>query len=145
MFWMKSSISTFALATLVAIASLTQAHAQNLAARVNVPFAFDFGSEHFSAGAYTISMLGDKVVGLRNNAHPSARMAIIESISDLGSPNEPTSVTFRKYGNSYFLAEYSTSGTTITLSESKTERSLAREYAANQANPGSVQVAALGK
>jgi hypothetical protein len=142
---MKHSISTLALATLVAIASLTQAHAQTNVARVNVPFAFNLGADHFSAGTYTIGVQGLDYVALSNNENPSARMAIIESRSDSGSPSAPASVTFRKYGNTYFLAEYSASGTTITLLESKKERSLAREYALNQTNPGLVQVAALGK
>ena len=139
---MKHSISTLAIATLVAIASLTQAHAQNLAVRVNVPFAFNYGSEHFDAGTYTISPQGADFVALSDNAHPSPRMAVIESRTNSGSPNAPATVTFRRYGDNYFLAEYSTSGETITLLESNKERSLAREYALNQTEPRFVQLAA---
>jgi hypothetical protein len=142
---MKHSISTLALATLVAIASLTQAHAQNHAVRVNVPFAFDCGTTHFAAGAYTIEMQGADDLALSNDAMTSTGLAMIEWRSDSGSPSATTSLTFRQYGNTYFLAKYSTSGATFSLIESKKERSLAREYALNQAHPALIQVAALGK
>ena len=139
---MKHSISTIALATLAAIASLTAAHAQTLASRVNVPFAFDCGSAHFAAGSYTISMQGSDVVAVSNDAQRSTRLAVIESKTNSGSPNAPATVTFKRYGDSYFLAEYSTSGETITLLKSKTERSLAHEYALNPTEPSVVQLAA---
>jgi len=52
-------------------------------------------------------------------------------------------VTFNKYGNRYFLAEYhpSNSGTEIDLPRSKKERIVARDYAMNSAEPGRVQLA----
>jgi hypothetical protein len=142
---MKHSISTLAIATLVAIASLTQAHAQNHAVRVNVPFAFNSGSAQLAAGTYTVDMQGADNLVLSNSAKRSTRLALIESRTDTGSPNAPASLTFRKYGNNYFLAEYSTGGTTIKLIESRKERSLAREQAMNQTEPSLVQLAALGQ
>jgi hypothetical protein len=70
-------------------------------------------------------------------------LATIESRTDSGSPAAPASLTFRKYGNAYFLAEYSAGGTTIKLIESNKERSLAREEAMNQTKPTLVQIAAM--
>jgi hypothetical protein len=127
---MKSSISTLALATLVAIASLTAAHAQTLASRVNVPFAFDCGSEHFAPGSYTISRDGDHLV-LRSET--SAGMVTI----DMGNgPKNTTSayVAFRKYGNRYFLAEYHPANwpSTMEVPTSSKERIVARDYALYQ-------------
>jgi hypothetical protein len=142
---MKHSISTIALATIVAIASLTQLHAQSGAARVQVPFAFELGSQHYAAGTYTINMLGSDTLALSNSAKRSTQLAMIESRVDSSSANAPATVTFRKYGNTYFLAEYSTNGATIKLIESNKERSLSREEAMNQTEPKLVQVAALGK
>jgi hypothetical protein len=136
---------TLALATLVAIASLTQAQTQDHIARVNVPFAFDCGSEHFEAGAYTINIDGNKLVALHNAAGTSSGLAVINWRYDSGSPSATASLTFRKYGDTYFLAEYSTSGATFSLIESKKERSVAHEYALNKAHPALAQVAALGK
>jgi hypothetical protein len=141
---MKHSISTLAIATLVAIASLTQAHAQTNASKVNVPFAFDFGSQHYAAGTYTIDLQGADNLVLVNDAKRSTRLALIESRTDSGSSIASASLTFRKYVNTYFLAKYSTSGATFTLMESSKERSLAREQAMNQTEPSLVQLAALG-
>ena len=142
---MKHIVSTLAIATLVAVTSLTQAHAQNLAVRVNVPFAFNSGSAQLAAGTYTIEMQSPDIVALSNDAKRSTRLATIESRTNSGSLHAPASLTFRKYGNNYFLAEYSTGGTTIKLIESNKERSLAREEAMNQTEPSLVQVAALGQ
>ena len=82
---MKHSISTLAIATLVAIASLTQAHAQSSAARVQVPFAFELGSQHYAAGTYTIDLQGADNLVLSNSAKRSTRLALIESRTDSGS------------------------------------------------------------
>ncbi len=142
---MKSILSTIALSTLVAIASLSQVHAQTLAARANVPFAFECAGHHFAAGTYTISMLNSDNVSLFNVAKSDTELALIESIGDADSPRAPGSLTFRKYGNTYFLAKYSAHGIIVTVIESKQERSVARDYAANRMAPAPVQVAALGK
>ncbi len=142
---MKSILSSIALSTLVAIASLSQANAQTLAARATVPFAFDCAGHHFPAGTYTISMLDNAIVSLSNLAKSSNDLVQIESISNADSVQAPGRMTFRKYGNTYFLAEYSTRGTNVALVESNRERSLAREYASRGTAPASVQVAALGK
>ncbi len=142
---MKSILSTIALSTLVAIASLSQVHAQTLAARANVPFAFECAGHHFAAGTYTISMLNSDNVSLFNVAKSDTELALIESIGDADSPHAPGSLTFRKYGNTYFLAKYSAHGIIVTVIESKQERSVARDYAANRMAPAPVQVAALGK
>ena len=53
---MKTTIRTIALASLVAIASLSQtAIAQTgwPSTTVDIPFAFDSGTQHFEAGVYT--------------------------------------------------------------------------------------------
>ena len=142
---MKHSINALAIATLVAIASLTQAHAQDHAVRVNVPFAFNSGSAQLAAGTYTIELQSPDIVALNNDAKRSTRLATVESRTNTRPVNAPASLTFRKYGNTYFLAEYSTGGTTIKLMESGKERSLAREEAMNQTEPKLVQLAALGQ
>ena len=145
---MKHSISTIALATLVAIASLSQAHAQSHASQVRVPFAFSCGSEHFPAGTYTISTL-DKfpfIASLSSDAKLPACRSLIESMSTSASTDRPGYVVFRKYGDNYFLAEdHTVDGTTIKFSKSENERSVAREYALHQTDPRLVQLAALGK
>ena len=140
---MKSSIRTFALATIAAIACLSQMHAQSHASEVNVPFAFNYGSEHFPAGTYTISTLKKFpfIASLSSGANLRVHWAMTESISASVSTDRPGYVVFRKYGDSYFLAEDHTfDGNTIRFSKSKKERIVARDFAANQSEPGRVQL-----
>lgn len=137
---MKSIARAIALATLAITASLTVAHAQTQVARVNVPFDFNLGSEHFAAGAYTITVDGSDVLDVSNDGRPSQRMALIESRTNSSSSNA-SAVTFTKYGNMYFLTAYSSQGATIKLIESGKERSLAHEYALSRMAPDLVTLA----
>jgi hypothetical protein len=134
-------------AVLLAGSAWSQAQTQDHVARVNVPFVFDCGSEHFEAGAYMINIEGNKLVALRNAAGTSSVLATIGSrwTSDSGSPSATASLTFRKYGNTYFLGEYSNRGATFSLIESNNERSLSRKYALTQMKSSLIEVAALGK
>lgn len=138
---MKSSIRSFALATLVAIAPMTMAFAQNDASRINVPFSFNYGTAHFSAGTYTVSLMDQSVVAVTDSAH--TLWAIVQSRSQ-ENPERAGYLEFRKYGDQYFLAGYHPQGgATISLGVSKRERSLARDYAANRTDPGTVRLALL--
>src|ERR1700761_7154743 len=103
---MKTTIRTIALATVVAIASLSQAviaQTGQHALKVKVPFAFNYGSQRFAPGAYTLVMENQNVLSLRNGQR-SARI-LIETGYD---PTERKSgyVVFRKYGSIYFLTEF---------------------------------------
>jgi hypothetical protein len=139
---MKSTLSTITLATLVAIASLTPAHAQTHASRVNVPFAFDCGSVHFAAGTYTISMYADGVLSVTDYKHTD--LVIVDSRSEQDSPSLAPYVAFRKYGNQYFLAEYhAEGGVTVDLGKSAKERGLILEVASNPTDSGLVRLAML--
>src|ERR1035438_2831456 len=142
---MKTSFYVIALAALVGAASLTQAHAQNKVSRFDVPFAFDFSGEHLSAGTYTITMKGTDFLALSNDAKSGTHVAMIQSSTDLRSANAQAGLTFWKYGDTYLLAAYSTKGTKLMLIAKKKERSLAREFAANQTEPVPTQLAAREK
>ncbi len=138
---MKSSISTFALATVVAIASLTAAHAQTHASRVSVPFAFECGGVSFAPGTYTLSKLdGENMITLWDNK--TTRIVLINAAD--GPKNAKVGyLAFRKYGNRYFLAEYHPANSKISmdLPESGKERRVAKDYAMNRTEPGRVQLA----
>ena len=137
---MKSSIRTFALATLVAIASLSQAHAQTQASRVSVPFAFESGGVSFAPGTYTISKLDGGHITLRDNKTTS--MFLVNN-ADGPKNATPGYVAFRKYGNRYFLAEYhlANSANSMALPVSGKERRVSKDYAMNRTEPGRVQLA----
>jgi hypothetical protein len=137
---MKHSISTLALVALVAIASLTQAHAQTHASKANVPFAFSYGNENFAAGTYTIELAGDSELAVTKNGH--TRFVMIQARTDSDSPMTPGYVSFRRYGNSYFLAAYHTNGgVTFGFGTTSKERSLTRELAVNPSDSGTVRLA----
>jgi hypothetical protein len=128
---MKTNIRTIALATLVAIASMsTTMHAQtaSLQARVNVPFSFDCGSAHLSAGVYTLTVENGRVLILRSSKG-YAEMAMVEmAYSPIAS--KTSDATFRKYGDRYFLEEIRTNGsvTQALVNESGSEKRAARDY-----------------
>jgi hypothetical protein len=137
---MKSSIRTFALATL-AIASLSQAHAQTHASPVSVPFPFECGGASFAPGTYTISKVdGEFRITLGDNKTTS-----IFLVSNADGPKNTKRgyVAFRKYGNRYFLAEYHSANSAHSMDflESGKERRVARDYAMNRTEPGRVQLA----
>jgi hypothetical protein len=138
---MKSTISSLALAALVAIASLSQAHAQTLASRVNVPFAFDCGSQHFAPGAYTISRPDREHLSVRDDKTSSM---VLINMGDGPKNAAPGYVAFRKYGNRYFLAEYhpANSASSMEVPTSGKERIVARDFALYQSQDrGRVELA----
>jgi len=140
---MKKTIRTIALASLVAFASLSQAAIAQTgqpSTKVVVPFAFDYGTHHFAAGVYTVSMRDKNILTL-SSGNRSA-WAMIQAGYD---PTQNTSgyVVFRKYGDRYFLTEYAPSSGSIHASvfESAAERRAARDFAANHGSPSRVQLA----
>jgi hypothetical protein len=133
-------------AAVLAVASLAPAcHAQTrwTSTQVNVPFAFEYGSQHFDAGLYTISMPVEHLISIQGKAgHGLAYM-----VPDIDSqPAKTGKVVFRKYGNRYFLREMWTVGATNHLHcvQSKAERQAERlELASNQTTPTGVELALL--
>ena len=138
---MKSNISTFALAAVVAIASLSAAHAQTQASRVSVPFAFECAGVSFAPGTYTISKVdGEHRITLRDS---QTSAIVLINIADGPKNAKRGYVAFRKYGNRYFLAEYHPANSTHSMGfpQSGKERRVAKEYAMNRTDPGRVQLA----
>jgi hypothetical protein len=130
------------LAFIVAGATLSSAsHAQVLegAVIVNVPFAFQNGSQHFTAGLYTIRMESQNTLIIRGES--SSGFAIPGFDKD-SHPSETTKVVFRRYGDQYFIREVWVAGETnhTYFMPSKAEK---LEIAANRTAPTGVVVAAL--
>jgi hypothetical protein len=142
---MKTTIRTIALASLVAIAALSQTAVAQigwLGTRVDVPFAFNCGSQHFAAGVYTLSTERQNLLLLRKGDHTA--LILIQAGFD-PTRNKSGYVAFHKYGEQYFFAEYAPANGSIRASvlESKAERRAARDYAANHHSPSTVQLALL--
>jgi hypothetical protein len=141
---MTYKIRTIALAALVAIASLSQTlHAQTtIAARVDVPFSFDYGTKHFAHGVYNLSMDGQHFLVIRNNASAAS---VMTQISYDPTPMKTSVVVFKKYGDRYFLQEVQIAGaaTHIDVLESQAEKRAARELASRGENVTQVALALL--
>ncbi len=142
---MTSNLRTFALAALVAIASLAPAlHAQSaIRAQVNVPFAFDYGTTHFGRGTYAIAMDGENILVVRN--HMTSQTAMVMAQLDRSPIAPKTSVvTFRKYGDRWFLQAVSIANVgSASVYESKAERQAARELASRGGDATQVALAVL--
>ncbi|HEX4039354.1 MAG TPA: hypothetical protein VHX37_14950 [Acidobacteriaceae bacterium] len=144
---MQSTIRNFMLAlAVVAVASLTQTvQAQtNYGSRVQVPFAFDYGNQHFYPGTYTMSMLNNDVLAISGGGRTG--FTIIRREIDMNQESAGGYLLFRKYGDRYFLAEYhpGDTATWLNTSVSRTERNLEHELATRQSDSGRVRLALLG-
>jgi hypothetical protein len=106
---------------------------------VNVPFAFESGSQHFAPGLYTISRNDQNVIAIRGK---STSGFVLSWFNEDGQPSNTTKVVFRKYSDQLFLQETWVSGDTnhTYFLPSKVEK---REMAANRTAATSVVVAAL--
>ena len=70
---MKSLISMISAAALAAVASLApiaQAQSTTISIRANVPFAFDYGTEHLPAGTYTLTAKATDTIGVSTTSSP---------------------------------------------------------------------------
>jgi hypothetical protein len=142
---MKTTIRTIALATLVTMASLSQtviAQTGQPSTKVDVPFAFDYGTQHFPAGVYTVSMRDKNILTL-SSGNRSAWVMIQAGYDP--TQHKSGYVVFRTYGDRYFLTEYAPGSGSLhaSVSESAAERRAARDFAANHLTPGSVQLALM--
>jgi hypothetical protein len=137
-----SKVRAILLAIIFAGAPLSPAsHAQDLktAVIVNVPFAFQNGSQHLAAGRYTISMDYQHIASIRGESGSGFAMT---GSDEERQPSTTTKVVFRKYGDQYFLREVWVAGDTshTYFPTSKVER---LEISSNRTAPSTVVVAAL--
>lgn len=138
-----STVQAAALAVVVAAAgSLTAAHAQSRPAGVqaDVPFAFDQGSKHFDAGAYSIKLQSDNILlicGAKECGYSMVRMA------DNHNRNAKAKLIFRRYGTRYFLKEVWAAGTPIHLESIRSKAEKQLEIASAHAGNALDQVALL--
>ena len=131
-------------AGILTIALLTPAsHAQASGAPINVdvPFAFQNGSQHFAAGRYTIGKTNQNILLVRGKSHSGFAMAW----SDIDPrPSTTTKVVFRRYGDQYFLREVWLTGESSHTYCLPTKAEKQLQVAGNRTVPTGVEVALLG-
>jgi hypothetical protein len=140
---MKTKIRNIVLAATVVFASLSQTlHAQTKVsvARVYVPFAFEYGSQHLSRGVYRIDMNNSIVLTLRGSA--GSVMAMTRKDGDR-RPAERSRLVFVKYGDQLYLDQVWITGNAgyIAVNRTKEEKRAARELSLNKAVPTQIELA----
>lgn len=131
---MKKQIYTFiGLIILLTISSATAAYAQSATtARAHIPFEFSVKNKTIAAGDYVINRQDDKgaVWSLRSRDNKQQTVLLVtnvESQRTLGS----SKLTFRRYGDKYFLVGMETSAYKIGLRKSRAERTLEKSLKQN--------------
>ena len=128
---MLISIVAFAFAT--ALVSNAQSHSQRL--KANVPFDFVVGDRTLAAGKYTVGQITTgSDAGLLVHSRENSQSAIrLSNAVSTGSLKKQASLTFRRYGSTYYLAQVWMPGSKEgrELNKSKAERAAERELARN--------------
>jgi hypothetical protein len=88
--------------------------------QMNVPFAFEAGSQLYPAGVYTVRMEDEQLVRIWGTSVAGLSLATVE---DNRTPAKKGAATFQRYGDRYFLNEISITGRTghVCLRPSKQE------------------------
>jgi hypothetical protein len=120
----KFRASLFA-GVLAVAASSPMTHAQDVGmlGQVNVPFAFETASQHFTAGVYKIRMENEHILLVQGKSGSGLVMTTTDNDPE---PAATSKATFRKYGDQYFLGDISIAGRSRHLHfvASKTEGQL---------------------
>jgi hypothetical protein len=134
---------------LLAAAGLSSAQAQTqpgVQLKANIPFAFSVGNKTMPAGEYTFSCTNPssdlKVLQLRSiDGHESALM---RTSSVTGKRYDDAKLVFDRYGDRYFLAQVwlASDSNGMQAPKSRTQREIAREWAAIKLAKDTVRVIA---
>ena len=144
-----NSILRSALLATLALTPLTASlHAQTAErVQVNVPFAFQNGSQVLPAGTYTLTMQSNQILLI--NGVDTGGLAISRK-EDTGRTSEQGKVIFHRYGEKYFLSEVWRGGEAIhtVCTKSTAEIKAAKmekqsELAATRIAPTNVELALL--
>lgn len=126
-------VSIIALAFVTAVASSAQSRGQRL--RADIPFDFVVGDKTLAAGEYSVSQImtnSDGGILVRNLKGSQSAVRLSNAVL-VRTPKQKTSLTFVRYGNSYFLSQIWVSGSAEgrEVLKSKAERAADRELARN--------------
>lgn len=115
----RSSLFAGVLAV-VASSPMTQAQDVGILGQMNVPFAFETASQHFTAGVYKIRMENEHIMIIEGK---SGSDLVITTMDNDREPAAASKATFRKYGDQYFLGDISIAARSrhLHFAASKTE------------------------
>jgi len=133
-------LSLFAAVLALASTSTLNAQVMDGQARIQVPFAFQVGTEHFAPGTYTIGMLNGFTLNVRGFGN--AALAAMKTDAN-GNTAARSKVVFRQAGGQYFLREVWAAGSTdhLVAVETKAEKQAQKLEAANRTSAPAVEIA----
>jgi hypothetical protein len=139
---LQHSLLTGALA-MGALMSPSLVLAQGTTVLVNVPFAFENGSQHFPAGTYRIDLTSPHLMSLHGTTTNAAGFTIMFP-EPRSKPLDRGKVVFHRYGDHLYIREVWVAGDTrsyecVTSSAEKRDKQLL--IAKNSTLPSNVEVA----
>ncbi len=138
-------VSIIALAFVTAVASNARSGGNNL--KADIPFDFVVGSRTLAAGEYIIGQITtnstDAVLVRRSDGGHNA-IRITNAVS-ANAPKRKTTLTFLRYGNTYYLSQVWIAGSAEgrELLKSKSERSAERELAKNSSERNKPEIVTI--
>jgi hypothetical protein len=132
--YMKKQLIAVMFALVISLAiNASQASAQSQAFRVNVPFDFSANNKTLQAGTYMVNPATDnRIIWRIQNAEQSLRAVLLANPSNAGEP-ENIRITFRRYGERYFLIGFKTTSYEVSLPMSGSEKNFRRSAGINLA------------
>jgi len=121
---MKKRLLAFISATAIAaVLNVSPAYTQSSQTmRVEVPFAFTTSSTTLPAGTYLVEPAGNSRVvwRIRDTSHRTSVFLLALTLAG-SSPDDPQ-LTFHRYGDTHFLAGFTTAAYQVQLPVSKSEK-----------------------
>ncbi len=96
--------------------------------RADVPFEFSVANQTMPAGEYVVSATDNRVILVIQSTDRGSTAAVLSNPVQASQIQEGARLVFRKYGNSYFLAQIwaSSTDTGRELIKSRTEREVSK-------------------
>jgi hypothetical protein len=126
-----------------ALASASHAVAQGTAVKVDVPFAFQNGSQHLPAGTYRIDLDSEHLMILRGTTPDAAGVAMTNP-EQRSSSIDSGKVVFHRYGDHYYLRAVWIPGSEIgrkCVMSTAEKREKQLQFARNSTTPSNVEIA----
>jgi hypothetical protein len=138
--WIRSIV----MLTTVAVAVIPALHAQNELghARINVPFAFDYGSRHFAPGVYDLYLSTPRLLMVRAVDGSMGAIAMLQE-EITAQPPDRSKAVFLKSGSSYQLQALWMSGSNEYFHTIRWKAKKQPELASDRAPSSTVEVALL--
>ena len=126
---MRNSRSILLALTVLLLATAAQAQTTNVNA--SIPFAFVVGDHAYPAGEYTVKSMSQGSAAIRiDNADESEKGITLSTACSKGQAADGTTLVFQRMGDSYFLYQIWTEGSSSgrEFPKSKTQVQLAKNY-----------------